>query len=263
VEVQEGGKRPLKEVTGEIRAKLMTERSDRAAQAKAEEAARALQTAKDFAAEARKLGLDPKEATLARGDLLEGAGRDPNVQETLFSLAVGGTSSPLKTAGGYVILRVIEHLPAGVPPLADIKDQVGAAVKRRKAEGPATERAKALAAGAAKGEDLVALAKKEGFQAGDSGLLARSDPVPSAVPAEVLRSAFETPVGKISAPVKTARGIYLVKTQERQPPDPARFDKERAELEKQVLGQKQAEAWESWLAALRGQAKIQTASQTR
>lgn len=263
-DVQEDGKRPLKEVAAQIKERLQAERSDRAALAKAEEAKPLLQAAKDFVAEARKLGLEPKEATVARGEPLEGVGRDPGVEESAFSLAVGGTSNPLKTGEGYVVLKILEHLPSAVPPLAEIKEQVAGAVKRQKAEAQALERAKALASRAAQGEDLLALAKKEGLPAGDTDLVSRIElPKDSKVPIEVLRHVFQTALGKVSEPVKASQGVYLVKTLARQPPDPAGFEKERAEIEKQALEEKRAQGWQSWLASARAGAKIQTLRPTR
>ncbi|MBI4609610.1 MAG: SurA N-terminal domain-containing protein [Candidatus Rokubacteria bacterium] len=262
LDIQEADKRPLKEVAAQITEKLQAERSDRAAVAKADEAASALRTVKDFADEARKLGLEPKEATLARGVALEGVGRDAELEETVFSVAAGGTSGPLKTAAGYVLLKGVEHLPAAVPPLGEIKEQVALAVKRPKAEAQVLERAKALGLAAARGEDFVALAAKEGSPTGDTGLVSQSDPPKDPkLPREVLRLAFQTGVGKISEPAKTPQGMYLVKTLERHPPDPSGFDKERGELEKQLLELKQADAWQSWVATLRAKAKIQVQAQ--
>lgn len=264
LDVQEADKRPLKEVAAQIRDKLQAERSERAALAKAEEAAPVLRTAKDFAAEARKLGLEPKEATLARGDALEGVGRDPEIEEAVFSVAPGGTSGPLKTAGGHVLVQVVEHLPAAVPPLSQITEQVALAVKRPKAEARVLERAKALGLAAARGEDFVALAQKEGLPTGDTGLVSRAEPPKDPkVPREVLRLTFQTPVGKLSEPAKTAQGMYLVKTLERHPADPSGFDKERGEIEKQLLEQKQVEAWQGWVATLRAKAKMQVQGQLR
>lgn len=263
-DIEEGGKLLLKEVAAQIKEKLQAERSERAALDKAEAARSLLQDAKDFAAEATRLGLVPKEATLARGGALEGVGRDPGVEESAFSLAIGGVSSPVKTAGGHVLLKVLEHLPSAVPPLAEIKEQVASAVKRQKAEAEARERAKALASRAAKGEDLLALAKQERLPAGNTDLISRAEIArDSKLAGEVVRHAFQTAAGKISEPIMTAQGAYLVKTLERHPPDPAGFDKERAEIEKQLLEQKQIQAWESWLAALRARAKIQVVSQAR
>jgi len=264
LDIQGAGKRPLTEVAPEIRAKLWQEKSERAALARAEAVRSPLQGASDFAAEAKKLGLEPKATGLARGDALEGVGRDPGVEEAVFSLAVGGLSTPLKTAGGYVLLKVVERLPAGIPPLAEIKEQVAGAVRRHKAEAQALERATTLATAAGKGEDLPALAKREGLPTGDTGLFSRAElPKDSKLAPEVLRQVFETAVGTLSEPLRTSQGVYLVKTLERQPPDPAGFEKERAEIEKQLLEQKQSGAWQSWVTALRAKAKITRLGQNR
>jgi peptidyl-prolyl cis-trans isomerase D len=244
-DIDEGGKRPLKEVAAQIKEKLQAERSDRAA-------------------EARRLGFDPKEATLARGGTLEGIGRDPGVEESVFSLAVGGTSHPIKSAAGYVLLKVAEHLPSVVPPLAEIREQVAAVVKRQKAEAQALERAKALATRAAKGEDLLALARQEALPTGDTGLISRAEPPKDPkLPSELPRHALQTAAGTISEPIMTALGAYLVKTLERHPPDPAGFEKERTEIQKLLLEQKQFEAWESWVGSLHAGAKIARLGQRR
>ncbi|MGH7262591.1 MAG: SurA N-terminal domain-containing protein, partial [Candidatus Rokuibacteriota bacterium] len=104
LDAQEGTKRSLKEAASQIRAKLAGERSDRAALAKADALKEALGGTGDFLAEARRLGLEPKTAFLARGDSLEGVGALQNVEETAFSLALGGVTPPLKTPAGYVVI---------------------------------------------------------------------------------------------------------------------------------------------------------------
>src|SRR4029450_11138382 len=63
MDVQEGGRQPFKEVAARIKEKLLAEQSERAAAAKVEEIKAPLQAAKDFPAEARKLGVEVREAT--------------------------------------------------------------------------------------------------------------------------------------------------------------------------------------------------------
>jgi peptidyl-prolyl cis-trans isomerase D len=260
-DIQEGGKRPLKEVAGQIREKLQGERSERAAQARAEEVKGVLQGAKDFMAEARQRGLEAKVALVARGDAIEGLGRVPAVEEGVFSLAVGGVSSPLKTPAGFVILRVVQHFPAVVPPFAEIKGQVAEAVKRQKAESLALARAKALAQAVEKGEDLLAAAKKQGLSSGDTGLFSRSEPAADRrVPAEVMRAALQSAVGRVADPVATPQGVFVIQTAERRAPDSTGLEKDREELRQQVLEQKKSQAWENWMRSLRTDAKIQVSS---
>src|SRR6266508_5419998 len=122
-DVQDGGVQPFREIAARIKEKLAAERSERAAVAKADEARVALAAAKDFAAEAKTLGLDGKEVTAARGDGLEGIGRYQKLEEALFVLAVGGVSTVMRTSAGLLIARVAEQFPAGVPPFAEIRSE--------------------------------------------------------------------------------------------------------------------------------------------
>src|SRR5262245_44905270 len=256
LDVKEGGRTPFKDVSAKIKAKLATERADQAAQAKADEARGKLLAAKDFAAEARTLGLDARDATVAREEPIPGLGRDPKLDESIFSLAIGGVSPVVKTPAGYAVVKVLEQMPAGVPPLAEIKDRVIDAIKRERAEAKATERAKALAAALAKGGDFLATAKADGFTTGETGLFSRAEPLKDrALPGTVVVAALQTPVGQVSEPIRAGTGIYIVKTLERQPADQAGFDKKREELEKQLLEQKRAQAWDNWVQSRRATAK--------
>jgi len=260
-DIQEGGRRPLKEVAAEIKEKLQGEQGERAALAKAEEVKGPLQGAKDFSAEARQRGLEPKTALLARGDSLEGIGRTQAVEEAVFAAALGGVLGPLKTPGGYAVVKVVEQRPAAVPPFAEIKWKVADAVKRQKAEALALGRAQALTTAAEKGEDLVAAAKKQGLPSGDTGFLSRAEPAADRrVPGEVMRAALQLAVGKVAEPVTLPQGIYVVKALERRAPDPSGLEKEREELRQQVLEQKRTQAWEQWVKGLRAGAKIQVSS---
>jgi hypothetical protein len=53
----------------------------------------------------------------------------------------------------------------------------------------------------------------------------------------------------------------VVKTLERQPASPDGFAAERAELEKQVLEQKRAQAWENWIRGRLATAKVEVGGQ--
>ncbi len=256
-DVQDGGVQPFGEAAAKIKEKLAAERSEHAAQAKTDEARPALAAAKDFPAEAKKLGLDVKETTAARGDGLEGIGRDPQLEEALFGLAIGGVSPALKTSGGLVIARVVESFPAGVPPFAEIKDKAVIAVKRERASVLADERAKAFAASVKIG-DFLAAARRDKLVAGETPLFSRGEPPQGkdAPPNPVLLAALRTPTGEISEPVRGAAGFYVVKTIERRIADPQGADKVRGELSRQLLESKRNQAWERWIKSLFVGAKI-------
>ena len=187
----------------------------------------------------------------------------------MFGLAVGGVSAPIKTAAGYAVVKVVQQIPAGVPPLAEIRERVVEAIKRERAEQQLTDKAKTLAATLAKGGDFAAAAKAEGFSTGSIPLFSRSDPPKErgSLPGGVLLAALQTPAGQVAEPVRAEGGVYVVKTLERQPANPDGFDRERGELDKQVLEQKRALAWETWIRGRLASAKVeiggQPASMTR
>jgi parvulin-like peptidyl-prolyl isomerase len=76
------------------------------------------------------------------------------------------------------------------------------------------------------------------------------------LPGEVTRTALELAAGKVSEPVKSSQGVFVVKALERRAPDASGFDKERDELGRQLLERKKIQAWDAWVTSLRAAAKI-------
>ncbi|HEY3066972.1 MAG TPA: peptidyl-prolyl cis-trans isomerase [Methylomirabilota bacterium] len=253
-DVREGGRKTLKEVAPQIRQRLATTAAESAARAKAEELKPVLQAAPDFMAEARKLGRAPVETTISR--IVQMPGRTDPLEEAAFALAVGGVSLPIQTPAGFVVLKNVEALPAAVPPLAEIKDKVATAVKRQKAELAALERAKKLAADA-KGGDFAAAAKAAGAATGETPRFSRAKPA-ERLPGDAMLAALQTPQGDVTEPVKTQQGYYVLKVLSRVAPDPSALVAEQEKLSRDVLAQKQSQAWEAWLGAARAGAKIET-----
>ncbi|MBI4592638.1 MAG: peptidyl-prolyl cis-trans isomerase [Candidatus Rokubacteria bacterium] len=257
-DIREGGRKPLKDVAGPIRDKLQAEAADKAARARAGEIRAKLLGAADFAAEARKLGLSPVETTLARKPGIPGLTPPDPLEDAAFALAASGISTPVRTPAGYLVLKNVEALPAAVPPLAEIRDKVVAAVKRQKAERLALERAKQLVAAARDG-DLAAAARKAGATTGETPRFSRTKPA-ERLPGDVMTAALQSPVGALSEPVKAQQGYYVVKVLERVPPDLGGLSAEREKVERELLARKQGQAWESWLAGTRAKAKIDVSS---
>ena len=154
------------------------------------------------------------------------------------------------------MLKVVDTIAPGVPPLAEIKDKVTASLKREKAEATGLDRAKQLATDAQAG-DLAAAAKKVGAVTGETARFSRVKPA-ERLPGDAMVAALQTPAGQLSAPVKAPHGYYLVKVIERVPPDMGGLSAERDRILKEVLAQKQSLAWESWLSGARANAKIET-----
>jgi peptidyl-prolyl cis-trans isomerase D len=258
-DVREGSRKALKEVAPQIRDRLAADATDRAAKARADEVKPALQAAKDFMAEAKRLGLHPIETTMAKIGRPPGMpGGGDTLEEAAFGLAVGGVTQPVKTPAGWVVLKVTESIAPGVPPLAEIRDRVTAVVKRRKADTVASGRAKQLA-DEAKSGNLEAAAKKAGATYGDAPRFSRAKPAEK-LPGDVQVAALQTPAGETTLPVKTPQGYYVVKVLERAPAGPVE-PAEREKLLRELTGQKQSQAWERWVLAARADAKIEVVGQ--
>jgi peptidyl-prolyl cis-trans isomerase D len=255
LEVRAASKKPLKDVAPQIRDLLAAEAADRAARAKAEEVKPTLQAAKDFMAEAKRLGLSPIETTMSKMERVPMLGGSDPLEEAAFALATGGVSSPVKTPAGWVVLKATEAISAGVPPLAEIRDKVAAALKRQKAEAVALERATKLS-GEARSQDLAAAAKAAGAQTGETARFSRSKPA-ERLPGDVQLAALQSPVGAVTAPVKSPQGYYVLKVLERVAPNMADLATERDKLSREVLAQKQSQAWEAWVNQARSGAKIE------
>ena len=256
-DVQPGGKTPLKEVAPQIRERLAAEAGDRGAKAKAEEVRAKLQSATDFAGEAKKLGQLPIDATIPKTDRSGMAGLTAGtdtMEQAAFDLAPDGVSAPVKTPAGWIVMKNLQSLPAAVPALAEIKDRVAAAVKRERGEAIALERAKQITAEAKTG-DWAAAAKKAGATTGETSRFSLAKPAEK-LPGDAMLAAFQSPNGAVSDPVKTPQGYYVMKVLERTPAEASGFAGEKEKVTKELLNQKQTQAWQAWVDRARSGAKI-------
>jgi peptidyl-prolyl cis-trans isomerase D len=261
-DVKPGGRKPLKEVAPSIRDRLAAEAADQAAKARADEVRPRLQAAADFMAEARSLKLAPVETAMARLERGVMPGGVDTLEETAFGLTIGGVSAPVKTPAGWVIVKSIESLPAGVPPLAEIKDRVAAAVKREKADRVAAERARQIAAEVKGGAEVAAAAKKFEARGGETGRFSRAKPA-ERVPGDAQLAALQTPVNQATDPVKTPQGYWVLKVVERVPADTGELASQRDRLRQELLTEKRSQAWDRWIADARAGARIQILEQPR
>ena len=100
------------EVRDRVRDDLIRERAAEIAKTKAAEIAATLKGASDFAAAAKKAGLEVKPTELiARGAPLPDIGISPEIDKVVFALPVGAVSDPISTPQGTAIVRVVQKEP--------------------------------------------------------------------------------------------------------------------------------------------------------
>src|SRR5690606_32883124 len=146
-----------------------------------------------LAAAAESAGLEVKRA----GPIARGAGSglfaNPAVQRAAFSEALvedGTVSDPIEIAPGHsVLLRVVGHEPERQRPLAEVADQVIAAVRRDRAAQAAAKQADAIVAEVRGGKSLTEAAAAHGIEAAELGELPRGLPVPSPDAAQAIFAA--------------------------------------------------------------------------
>jgi len=152
---------------------------------------------------AREAGLPVQKA----GPFVRGAGEgiaaDPVVQRAAFSDALvqdGTVSDPIEIGAGHtVLIRVTGHQPERERPLADVRDDVVAAIRADRARRAALETVDAAVAEVAAGTPLPEVAEARGWLHMDMPGLRRGMPMPSMEANEAVFAAPEPAEGKVSA----------------------------------------------------------------
>jgi parvulin-like peptidyl-prolyl isomerase len=112
------------------------ETDDPAALARAREARARLRDGEEFAAVRAAYG-DEELAPLPDAPLPPTALREylgPTALRTVLELPPGAVSEPVRSGSGYHVLQVLERQPDATPPLADIRGEVTAELRRRSGE---------------------------------------------------------------------------------------------------------------------------------
>jgi peptidyl-prolyl cis-trans isomerase D len=113
------------EVKDRVREDVVNQKATELAKSRAEAIAAELKTAKDFAATAKKLGLEVKTSDLvARGAALPDVGVSDAVDTVAFALPVGGVSDAIVTPTATAVVRVVEREDVTAEQMAAGRDQL-------------------------------------------------------------------------------------------------------------------------------------------
>jgi len=176
-------------------------------------------------------------------------GKAPELRDGIFRLRPGELSPPLRTDKGFVLLTVKEVQPAHAGTLAEVRDKVVTDFRREKAVEMAKTRAEELDKRASR-EGLAAAAKAQGFELKTTEPFARTGSVKDVGSARQLQAAFSVPVGQTAAPVFLGNNWVVYRVVEHEEAKAEEFDKQRKEIEQQVLQGKRGLAYEAFRTAL-------------
>jgi peptidyl-prolyl cis-trans isomerase D len=132
-------------------------------------------------------------------------------EDVAFTLGPDQISDLVKTDFGFHIIKFLAKRPAGMRPLAEVRDQLVEQVKSERAQEQAGTLSTQLAAEITKPADLDAAAKKHGLAVKESPLFQRTEPVGELGPsAQVASSAFSLKDGQVSEAIRVPQGFAFI-----------------------------------------------------
>jgi peptidyl-prolyl cis-trans isomerase D len=253
--------------------------ADAKARQKAEDVLARLKKGEDFGKLAAELSEDP--GSREKGGDLDWFG--PGImakpfEDAALGAAKGALVGPVRTPFGWHVLRVDDVRGPEVIPLEKAAPELARElVETDLAKAAAGKRAAEVLAQARKAKTLAELlplepeAGKKGpapvklgkvvIRAEDTGPFGASAKpnVPRVGPqAELFADALAaTGPGMLPRVYETAAGPVIARVKERQRPDPAKFEAQRAEMEERLRGRREAQVESAWMKQLRERAKVQ------
>ncbi len=248
----------FEEVRGSIMPVLAAEKADRLANDESDAIGAAVRKSSrqplDDIAKQFKMAL-VETRPLAATDSIAELGIAPELRDTIFRLRPGELSPPIRTDRGVVVVTVKDVLPAHPGTLEEVRDKVAADCRREKAVGLAKARAEELARHGQSGEELSATAKILGFETKTSEPFARTGSLAGVGSARQLQGAFSTAVGQVALPVFLGSNWVVYRVVAREEGKPEDFEKQRKDIEQQVLQSKRGLAYEAFRSALEDRMK--------
>jgi peptidyl-prolyl cis-trans isomerase D len=250
----------LPDAAKQVESRLKEEQARQLAKDAAQQAREELSRG-DLAQVAQKLGVTPKETPLfALSGTVPGLGVQAPFNQAALSLKPQEISKVVELPEGFAVLKGLEHQAAHLPPLAQIKDQVKAALSQRLARKQAEQEATRLLGELRQGKPLAQAAAAAGLAVKDSGFVTRFQGFLGQRQAESMISAAFQLSRQHPYPEKPLwfqDQYYLLAFKDRREPGAQEFQQERDQMRAQFLDQKQQLLLASWLDGERRRAKIE------
>ena len=210
---------------------------------------------------AQKFRVTPQETPLfaLSGDV-PGLGVQAPFNQAALDLKPQEISAVVELQEGFAVLKGMEHQAAHLPPLAQIKDQVKAALKKRLARQQAEQEAGRLLGELRQGKPLAQVAAQAGLPLKDSGYFTRFQGFLGQRQADALTgAAFQLSRARPypEKPLWWQDKYFLLAFKARREPNSEEFNRDRDQARTQFLNQKQQLIFASWLDGERRRARIQ------
>lgn len=184
-------------------------------------------------------------------------GANKQAQEFAFKSKVGEASDPVETNRAFYVFHLIKRLPPGTQSHDEVKDVLVQKVRDEKKKELAFQKAEEIQKEALKQNDLKKAAKKFDQEIKVTEEFTRNSFVPQFTP-EVIGAAFAlTPDHKISPPIKTEKGAYVLELISKSGVDEAGFEAVKDSLRAELSQKKQINTFQLWYTRLKEKAEIE------
>jgi peptidyl-prolyl cis-trans isomerase D len=168
---------------------------------------------------------------------------------TLGTLAEGELSGPHAATGRWVIAQMAEIVPAQIPELAEIRDEVLEAYQSSERDRLLEEHAFGFFEEAETAESFSDLAAEKSYQVISTDFFKKGANIDDNLrfSPDIHEQAFALPVGGISTPVSVAGKYIVFQVAEKSAVDEERFEREKPDLLERLTQQKRAEFFNTYV----------------
>lgn len=218
-------------------------KDEKQVQALAEEIAAKAKAGADFAALARQYSED--ESNSMNGGDLDYFGRGRMVAEfeqAAFAMKAGEISSPVKTAFGFHIIKVVDNKPDTTRPLAEVREEIVEQLKWQKAQAEAEKIAKSLEGTMKSAADLDRVARERSLNVVETGPIQQHEPIQGlGQQPELATRLFQMQEGEVTPAMRVATGWAFGTVTGRQDAYVPQFAEVRARVSDDLRQEKAAE----------------------
>jgi peptidyl-prolyl cis-trans isomerase D len=211
--------------------------------------------AQEFAAEANMKPADMIKETpfIKPGDDVPGIGSSQQFEAVVAPLNNPGDVGDLTgIKGGFAIPLLIEKREPRVPDFDEVKNKVAEALKQERAKQQLEQKARELATAVNTAADLQTAGEKAGFEAASDSGFKLGSPLGKAGTSPALDDAvYALKAGEVTkTPVKVGDSWVIVGVKSRTEADLAEFAKQRDQLTQTMVGERQNQVFDDYVAAV-------------
>ena len=193
------------------------------------------------------------------GGYIQGMGTNPEVNEFAFKNKEGETSEIMETAQGFYVFQIKERRAAGISPLEEVKGVIKQKLSKAIADSLAYYEGQKIYDQIKAGTSLKKAATDRNAIYKESVEFSRNSVFPEIgrLPEFVGASFSLNSQNRLSPPIKTERGTYVIEFISRTGIDDSLFLSMKDSLSSAVLQNKQSQVYQDWFTQLRESAEIE------